>query len=354
MNHTTAHKQSVWLKLIFSVFILILFIGSTEILLRIIEPDLYQKNQFFPLNRDIDFPDVYEKDTDLFWKFRPNLEINSRAFSDIAYRINNYGMRGTDIDKKKSGYRIICLGNSCTFGWGVTGEAIWTTILENDLKKRLPSKDIEVLNCGVPGYSSHQGKIYFKKRLLDFNPDMVIVMFGWNDQWPAGSGITDAEQDPPNSLIIWGQNILSRLKSYQLLRKWILSSSEEPTKISLDNLTIQPRVNLEHFDKNLIDIIETAKQNGIKPMLIAPPIADIDVYFEGMTSKFHDRHKRYQNQMIQTAKIEDVTVVNPQDKFNRHNNLFDDPADDPIHFNLFGHRVFTDAIVDSVLSVIEK
>lgn len=347
------HKQPLYLKLIFSLSILIVFIGCFEVLLRIVDPDLYQKNQFFPLNRDIDFPDVYKKDQHLFWRFRPNQIIDSKAFSDITYHINSDGMRGDEINKTKEGLRIIALGNSCTFGWGVRHEKIWTTLVQYQLQSQLGTP-VEVINCGVPGYSSFQGKLYFENELLKYNPDIVLVMFGWNDQWTAGKGISDAEQEPPNILIITTQNLLSKLKVYQFFRKIFLSMTEKEEKISPDNMTGKRRVSRSEFENNLRSIVRTAKEHNIIPVLLVPPVASLQNYHLGSASRFHQQHKSYQDKVKTAAKYEDVTCIDEQIPFDRYNNLFTNPANDPIHFNANGHAVFAKTVVDTLLPIIER
>ncbi len=106
-------------KLIASVLSLVVFILVSEGMLRLLDLDLYSKGKTFPLNRDIDFPEIYQKDADLFWRFRPDFDTESKQFSYLSYHINSSGMRGTDIAEKGDAYRILALGNSCTCGWGI-------------------------------------------------------------------------------------------------------------------------------------------------------------------------------------------------------------------------------------------
>ena len=41
--------------------------------------------------------------------------------------------------------------------------------------------EVEVLNAGVPGYNSWESAIDFQTRVLDAEPDLVVVFFGVND-----------------------------------------------------------------------------------------------------------------------------------------------------------------------------
>jgi len=109
----------IYVKLLASLISLLIFLFASELALIALETDLYCKNQFFPVNRDIDFTEVYKKDCDLFWRFRENKHISSSRFSYIDYHINSSGFRGPEIQEDKPELRVLALGNSCTFGWSV-------------------------------------------------------------------------------------------------------------------------------------------------------------------------------------------------------------------------------------------
>jgi lysophospholipase L1-like esterase len=339
-------------KIIFMLASLVIFVFLAEGVLRLVGPDLYYKNQFFPLNRDIDFSEVYKKDSELFWRFRENLDTKSRAFSDLSYHINSRGFRGPEISQSDPDLRVLALGNSCTFGWGVRWEDTWTNQLQNILGDSLSDTQVEVINAGVPGYSSHQGRLYFETELIDLSPDIVLIMFGWNDHFKAGRGISDAEQQPPRNLILTVQNLLSRLHLYQFARKVVLSLSEEQKPERLDDIQGKRRVPLPAFAYNLTSIINTARANNIKPVLIIPPIASLANYYGAgpARSDFHTLHRSYQEKIIEVGRSQNVQVVDMQKAFDQHNDLFNDARRDPTHFNSRGHAVFAAEIVRHLLS----
>ena len=351
--HETNRTQPLYIRLIFSLVIFILFIGITEVILRLVEPNLYHKNQRFPVNRDVDFPEVYEKDHDLFWRFRTDQTIDSKMFSNITYHINSTGMRGKEIKSDPALYRIIALGNSCTFGWGVPEDSIWTTSLESVLQELMPEYNFEVLNCGVPGYSSYQGKKYFINELLPYKPKILLIMFGWNDQWAAGGDISDKDQKLPGQFILSLQNYFSRLKFYQLFRKVFLSLTETEKEVSLVQLSGKRRVSREDFQNNLREIIKVAKRENIIPIVMVPPIASLKNYQLGTISPFHKHHESYQEKVINAGRYENIMVINHQPEFDRYNDLFNNPSDDPIHFNAAGHQLFTKSVLETILPVIE-
>lgn len=345
-------RYSLFVVVLGTLIPLLLLLTITEVTLRIVDPDLYYKNQFFPLNRDIDFSDVHKSDPRLFWRFRPNNHIDSRKFSFISYDINSRGMRNPEFPDEPIGYRIIALGNSCTFGWAVPEQDTWVRVLDRMLRERLPGQSIEVINTGVPGYSSFQGKRYFEDELVQLKPSMVLIMLGWNDEWPAGKGIKDKDQKPPPAIVIWLQNGLNQFKTYSLLRKLILSGTETETMPRLDEVKEPCRVSLTDFALNLKEIIRTARAHNIQPVLIVPPTASLRGYFKGNISDFHTRHERYQAQIRAVAEFDHVPLVDLQPPFDEFTDLFSNALVDPIHFNAKGSAVAARVLADSLAPII--
>ena len=328
----------IYVKLLVSLISLLIFLFSAELALRAIDTDLYYKNQFFPVNRDIDFTEVYKKDCDLFWRFRENKHITSSRFSYIDYHINSSGFRGPEISEDKPELRILALGNSCTFGWGVPYHEIWVSSLQNLIEEETGMHS-EVICAGVPGYSSHQGKILFENELLELDPDIVLIMFGWNDQWAAGQGITDANQEVPSEWIICIHNLLSPFKIYKAVRKIVLMVSEDEKDVKIGDISPNCRVGLDPFYMNLRSIVNTSKKNRIQPVLIIPPVASLGLYIDADISTLHSKHEKYQNEIRRLGQKENVPVVDLQEVFDNYDNLFDDAEGDPVHFNARGHIV---------------
>ena len=342
-------KKLLLLKFLATVISLVIFVALSELVLNIFDPELNYKNQFFPVNRDIDFPEFYKKDTKLFWRLRENQTLESRWFSDLSYRINFAGIRGDEIKEFKVGKRILALGNSCTFGWGVSIENCWTTLLERNLRRELLDSSLEVINAGTPGYSSFQGKQYFQE-LLKYQPDIVLIMFGWNDHWKAGKEISDSEQETPPAIVITLQNAFSKLKLYKLLRKFTLSITEDTQFVRIDDITGKRRVSQKEYFQNLTEIIKTARKHNITPVLLIPPIASLANYFEATRSNLHLLHQKYQENMLRVSEYQRVELIDLQSALDNFKTLFDSPEGDPIHFNAQGHELVALAISEHLLA----
>ncbi|HEX9653969.1 MAG TPA: SGNH/GDSL hydrolase family protein, partial [bacterium] len=105
---------------------------------------------------------------------------------------NSLGFRGEEIviPKPADQFRIVCLGGSTTYTSGVEDyRHSYPELLEQEILQR-GFANVDVINAGVPGWTSLECLINFQLRLLDLAPDMVIFYEAINDihtrlVWPA-------------------------------------------------------------------------------------------------------------------------------------------------------------------------
>ncbi len=98
-------------------------------------------------------------------------------------KINSDGFRDREFSKIKpeNVFRIVFLGDSFTFGWGVELNDSLPKQLEYLLNKRDDGVIYEVLNFGVPGMNTEQEINYFEKKVINYNPDLILLGFVEND-----------------------------------------------------------------------------------------------------------------------------------------------------------------------------
>jgi lysophospholipase L1-like esterase len=114
---------------------------------------------------------------------RGNLEEGGQNF-----RINAHGMRGFEMSTEKppGTYRILCLGGSTTFGTGATeDEFTYPARLEHYLNAMAPEgRRYEVGNCGTSGYTTAENLINLELRLVELDPDAILIYAAANDARP--------------------------------------------------------------------------------------------------------------------------------------------------------------------------
>lgn len=135
-----------------------------------------------------DFRDArHVQDPELFWRLRPGLKTQA-CDAGVVYpwEVNEQGFREPRrvVPRKASGVRrVLCLGDSVTFGWLIEQRQAYPAVLQELLAARVGP--VEVINAGVPGYSSYQMRRYLERDLLAFEPDAIVTYAGINDGGPA-------------------------------------------------------------------------------------------------------------------------------------------------------------------------
>ena len=117
----------------------------------------------------------------IIYTLKPSFEAR---FQRVPVKLNSHGMRSPErpFEKPVGTYRIALLGDSFAFGWGVEADKIFAQVLEDELNRRFGGAPrIEVLNFGVPGYSTFQEGALFEELGSKFKPDAVLVYFVNND-----------------------------------------------------------------------------------------------------------------------------------------------------------------------------
>lgn len=101
-------------------------------------------------------------------------------------RTNELGFRGhAPARGRESGsYRIVGIGDSVTFGWGVGDDETFLERVDFALESRMGPNSVEVLNFGVPGYNSAQEAVLLRELVFSLDPDLVVLGYVLNDAEP--------------------------------------------------------------------------------------------------------------------------------------------------------------------------
>lgn len=114
---------------------------------------------------------------------RPGAHIE---FLGEDFDINERGYRTPMVDYEKPDdvYRIVVVGDSVPFGWGVAESACFPRRLEtllNERERPFGRARVEVVNLSGPGRGLGDYLIVFEHEALKYHPDFVIVPLVFND-----------------------------------------------------------------------------------------------------------------------------------------------------------------------------
>lgn len=119
--------------------------------------------------------------SNIVYEAKPGL---TGLFRNRPFAINRHGQRGPErsLAKPPGVYRIVGLGDSVMFGWGVGQDEFYLAVLERELNRMpQPRPTFETLNYALPGYNTTMEVAMFEDKAMAFDPDMVVIQFVNND-----------------------------------------------------------------------------------------------------------------------------------------------------------------------------
>jgi len=116
----------------------------------------------------------------IVYELRPNVR---GRFMGQPLLINARGLRDYEYSTHKDPgtFRIVGVGDSSLFGWGVRLEDSSLKVLERRLDERFRPQKFEVIDFAVPGYNTAMEAETFVRKCVDYAPDLVLLNFNTND-----------------------------------------------------------------------------------------------------------------------------------------------------------------------------
>lgn len=178
----------------------------------------------------------------------PGLRFRSGPFQ---VDVDSFGFRGGEITipKPRGTFRIFAVGESSTFGWKGTysHEGAWPALLESKLRAAHPDRQIEVINAGVPGYTSIEQRVNFMLRISHLQPDAILIYHGNNDlNW---SWVPDIE-----TKLVYGRDLVEDPSWIQMLIDHSYVAMELRSRISLLGKSSRPKH--ENVDSTAIRVLK--------------------------------------------------------------------------------------------------
>ena len=238
--------------------------GICAVIWATIVPDRFEGHADAPVRFGmVNWPDIVEKDPWLFWQLKANTTAPLDRGKMTGFIANSDRMRNPDVpvERGPNDFRVLSLGDSVTFGWGVRYEEAYPTVLAELLREALPGREIHVMNGGCSGYSAYQGLEILRRRGLKYRPDVVTIWFGWNDKayW---DGMTDAE----HARLFIRERLLTSSFTYRVLSYTLRRASHDEVKEERQETQArQRRMPLADYKARLRDMVELTRANEISP-----------------------------------------------------------------------------------------
>ncbi|HKY41458.1 MAG TPA: SGNH/GDSL hydrolase family protein [Pyrinomonadaceae bacterium] len=268
--------------MIYVVFLLLLL--SIEIIVRLTLPHLASLDLFVTTPQqkmqvaDPKQSEIFEGDPLLLWRLKPNLDHAVWDYTVLSTNAQSFRADYPTGAKPTGAIRIVCLGDSVTFGYRVP--AVWPErpneynrdwlpypmLLEQELRNANPNRRIEVFPMAVPGYTTHQGLAWLRRDIALLQPDIVIASFGWNDA--SLSDVPDRESMNTGWVSFAGRWLVHHSQAFAHLMRWS-HSGNGPTRGSAT-----ARVEQMEYVENFNAIVNLARDRGAKVIVIGAPYRD--------------------------------------------------------------------------------
>ena len=112
---------------------------------------------------------------------------------------NSHGFRGQElsIEKPANTFRIFMVGGSTMVSTATTNDSTIPSLVQKMFDLQTLDHKVEVINAGISGGNSSTELQLIKSKIVDYNPDLLIMYDGWNDlsaDYPAEYIVKNWEQ----------------------------------------------------------------------------------------------------------------------------------------------------------------
>jgi lysophospholipase L1-like esterase len=167
------HIHRVRYPLFFSLVSPFVILVAVELAVRVLDP--FGISHFEESAR---LWSAYVPDPELVFKLPAH---TTGIYQGVTIATNALGLRERDIGpKEKDELRVLLLGDSITFGYGVPAEQTFGRKLESILKSRI-GRPVLTVNAGIGGYNTVQESTFFEDHVGEIDPDVVTLLYLFND-----------------------------------------------------------------------------------------------------------------------------------------------------------------------------
>lgn len=260
-------RPSLRFRLLASTAILVLALGTAEGLARMVDPVIPQWQA----------PDaagvIMTGHPTRLWGMARGVRRNG----DTTASINELGLRGTvpEVPRPPEKPRILVLGDSSFFGHGIPDDGTIAASLQKNLQATgIP---VEVVNGGIPGYSTEQTKLLLEEVGWSLQPTLLVIGNLWSDN--NADGFRDADLLRTNHAFY--NNPLAKSAFFRIFAGWVDSTVDRlrggtgAQIITWTRSSAWPegkarRVPIQNYARNLDWMVKQARERGVGAMFVTP------------------------------------------------------------------------------------
>lgn len=273
-----AFLRTAFFKIILITLLILGTLAAMEVAAQIVWR-MQHNNWYFQTNRDTHFyRGLFEPHPYLVVAPKPGVSVTKETEPGhkITISHNSLGVRGREVNRPTSAntFRIAVLGGSTTYCVSTSDDHTWPFFLGKEL-----GTGYEVINLGVPGYSTVENIIQAALILPSLNPEVAIFYVGWNDV--RNAHIANLKPDYSNfhgktqyynlrlDLLKFGEGSLLLHHGQNLLRYLFTYEDPiniKPTEKAYTNTVDERALNL--YGRNLETLISLCRRFRITPVFV--------------------------------------------------------------------------------------
>lgn len=311
-----------------------------------------------------------------FWAYRPHpytvYEPNpgySLPSGEVVHTEDAFRTPFVPVKKESGTFRIALVGGSVIYQNDTPVKQTYAAYLTEYLNGCFPGHRIEVLNAAVGGHNSADQLARFHFKVLDYQPDMVVVHLHMNDVWPRLFS-SDFKNDYRNSRTPMKERHLPTATERKFLKysylyrilyfKWVLHSSLP----NIMEVTYRPSNTAnfynnflnstpDAFRRNVESLIAIARAHGVQPVLTTTafdesfdtPDPEKDPYYVLILGS-----REHNQVMREIAEKEHVELIPLDELIPKDPGIFGDV----VHLSWKGNRMLTKIVADRLVPSLEQ
>jgi len=276
----------------------------------------------------------------LIYELTPGAEVSKQG---IYYKINQAGFRDDEFtrpnDKQTNEYRIVVLGDSVAWGWGVEMPQAWPQQLERQLSSAMPDKQVVVYNLAVNGYSTPQEVRVMEKIGFSYQPDLVILNYVLNDPEVEDGGLSWYFQANDRIEILFKGKLLCSML-FNII-KAEMGWAPKVANSAMDHFYVTHQSDLfENVERGFDDLADMTARHRVPVMVMVTPVFQ---FAKGQAYSWREIHQQVERLSTQHR----FTFLDVQPLLSQFDSA--DVSFDPIHPNAEGHKLIASAIRDKLM-----